>query len=150
MKMTSKLLTICVVTNCLLAVLPLQAASVAFGQTIVGRVSGTVTDTSGGAIQGATIKITNDATGVSRTANTDDSGFYLVTNLPPGNYTVSAEQAGFKKALETGYVLVADGRLTVDVSLEPGAVSDSVTVTAPNTETINRTSEEVAPSAHAP
>src|SRR5262249_15614552 len=56
----------------------------------------------------------------------------------------SAEQTGFKKALQTGYVLVADGRLTVDISLEPGAVSDSVTVTAAHTETINRTSGEVA------
>ena len=72
------------------------------------------------------------------------TGGGLVTNLPPGNYTVSVEHQGFKKLLKVGYVLTADGRLTVDLALEPGAVSESVTVTAANTETINKTSGEVA------
>src|SRR5918912_732041 len=121
-----------------------MAIPAVLAQTIVGRISGTVADTTGATIPGATIKVTNDATGLSRAARTDDSGFYVVTNLPPGNYTVTAEQAGFKRAVLTGYVLVADGRLTVDVSLEAGAVSESVTVTAANTEAINTTSGEVA------
>src|SRR5918911_2659274 len=99
--------------------LPLRtSASAVMAQTIVGRVSGTVTDTAGGVIPSATIKVTNDATGLARAVKTDDSGYYVVTNLPPGNYTVTAEQPGFKKAVLTGYVLVADGRLTVDVTLE--------------------------------
>jgi Cna protein B-type domain. len=145
MKTTSRLLTVCIIANCLFALLPLHTAtSAVLAQTNVGRISGTVTDTSGGTIQGATIKVTNEATGVSRMVTTDDSGFYVVTNLLPGDYTVTTEQQGFKKAVQTGYVLVADGRLTVNVSLEPGTVSDSVTVTAANTETINTTSGEVA------
>src|SRR5581483_8176628 len=144
-KKRSKLLTLCLILNCCFAMLPLRtAASAVMAQSITGRVSGTVTDTAGGVIPGATIKVTNDATGFARQAKTDDSGYYVVTNLPPGNYTVTTEQAGFKKAVLTGYVLVADGRLTVDVSLEAGTVADSVTVTAANTEAINTTSGEVA------
>ncbi len=145
MKRTSKLLTLCMILNCCFAMLPLRTAtSIVMAQTIVGRVSGTVTDTAGGLIPGVTLKVTNDATGLERVVKTDDSGFYVVTNLPPGNYTVTAEQPGFKKAVLTGYVLVADGRLTVDVSLEAGTISDSVTVMAAGTEALNTTSGEVA------
>src|SRR5262249_47045673 len=95
-------------------------------------------------IQGATIKVTNDATGILRMTTTDDRGFYIVTNLMPGNYTITAEQQGFKKFVNTGNVLVADGRLTVNFSLETCAVSEIVMVNAVNTETINTTSGEVA------
>jgi hypothetical protein len=120
------------------------ASSTVLAQTNVGRISGTVTDLAGALIQGAVINVINDATGLTRATATDDNGFYIVTNLPPSNYTVSAEREGFKKAIKTGHTLVADGRLTVDISMEPGAVSESVTVTAANTETINTTSGEVA------
>ena len=145
MKIRFKLLTHFVMVACMLSALPLRTpASTIYGQTNVGRISGAVTDSSGGAIQGVMVKVTNDATGVSRTITTDDNGFYVVTNLLPGTYTVTAEHQGFKRALQTGFTLVADGRLTVDIALEPGAVSESVTVTAANAETINRTSGEVA------
>jgi carboxypeptidase family protein len=143
MKTTLRPLTIFMIVACLFTCLPLRSSQ-AFAQSIVGRISGTITDTSGGAIQKATITVTNDATGLPRTTTTDDSGFYVVTNLQPGNYTVSAEQQGFKKSVKTGYTLVADGRLTIDITLEPGAVSESVTVTAASSETINKTSGEVA------
>jgi len=54
------------------------------GQTISGRINGTVTDSSGAVIPGATVTITNTATNAPRTAVTDDSGFYTVTSLPVG------------------------------------------------------------------
>jgi len=73
----------------------------------------------------------------------DDSGFYVATNLPIGNYTVTAEHAGFKMGQKTGNALIADGRLSVDFELEPGAVSERVTVTAA-AETINKTSGELS------
>src|SRR5262245_61753134 len=78
-------LTLTLVSLCILTIQPLHAV---LGQTNVGRISGTVTDTSGAAIVDATIRITNDATGVSRTASTDDKGFYVITNLAPGDYTL--------------------------------------------------------------
>src|SRR5262249_48689747 len=115
-----------------------------FAQSIVGRISGTITDTTGGVLRGATVKVTNEATASTRSVTADDNGFYIVKNLPPGNYTITVEQNAFKKAVENGYTLGADGRLTADVSLEAGAISESVSVTAVNAETVNTTSGEVA------
>ncbi|NOT60142.1 MAG: carboxypeptidase regulatory-like domain-containing protein, partial [Acidobacteria bacterium] len=113
-------------------------------QTIVGRIAGTVTDSSGAAIPGVSVKITNEATGQPRTAMTDTNGFYVATNLPVGNYSVVIEHQGFKKTTKTGYNLGADGRLTVDFALEPGAVTESVEVVASAGEAVNSTSGEVA------
>ena len=145
MKMKFKPFRFFLILGCILNTLPANSAySTVYAQTNVGRISGTVADASGGVIHGATIKVTNDATGLSRTATTDDSGFYLVTNLVPGEYSVSAEQQGFKRVLTSGNRLVTDGRLTVDISMEAGAVSESVSVTADSSEAINTTSGEVA------
>src|SRR5215813_6739811 len=116
----------------------------AFAQTITGRISGTVTDASGAAVPGATIKVTNVGTDISRTAMTDPNGFYVVTNLPVGDYAVLVEKQGFKKSNKTGYTLVADGRLTVDFELETGAVSETIEVTASVGETVNSVSGEVS------
>src|SRR6266508_5636713 len=88
--------------------------------------------------------ITNEATQIARAATTDDEGFYVVTNLPPGNYAVAVERAGFKKVLTSGNVLVADGRLTVALTLDAGAVNETVNVTAEAGETVNTTSGEIA------
>ena len=145
MKRTLKPLTLWIAFACTLSMLPQSTnSSTAVAQSIVGRISGTVTDTSGGVLRGAAIKVINEATDASRSAVADDNGFYIVTNLPPGNYTVSVEHPGFKKSVQNGYTLVADGRLTADISLEAGAISESVSVTAVNTETVNTTSGEVA------
>ena len=111
----------------------------ALAQTITGRISGTVTDSNGAAVPGVSVKIINAATHQVRNATADPNGFYVATNLPVGDYSVTVEHQGFKKATKTGYNLVADGRLSVDFTLETGAVSDTVTITsdAPimNTET---------------
>jgi hypothetical protein len=145
MKRTLNPLALFVAFACALNLVPLRTdSSTALAQSIVGRISGTVSDTAGGALRGAAVKVINDATASSRSAVADDNGFYIVTNLPPGNYTISVEQQGFKKSVQTGYTLVADGRLTADISLEAGAISESVSVTAGNTETVNTTSGEVA------
>src|SRR6266481_5515791 len=59
---------------------------------------GTVTDKSGAVVGGATVTITNQATGVSRNSVTGDSGFYRITGLPPGKYTVDVDAPSFKKS----------------------------------------------------
>jgi len=128
----------------LLAIIYGAFNSGALAQTITGRISGTVTDASGGAVPGATVKVTNVGTDISRTAMTDPNGFYVVTNLPVGDYAVLVEKQGFKKSNKTGYTLVADGRLTVDFELETGAVSETIEVTASVGETVNSVSGEVA------
>ena len=120
------------------------AAASASGQTNFGRISGTVTDSSGAVLPNANVTVRNSATNQERTAVTDSEGFYTVTNLPVGSYTVSVEQTGFKKAVLTGNVLAADTRLTVNVSLDPGSVSETVEVSTAAGETVNTTSGEVA------
>ncbi len=92
-------------------------------QTVVGRISGTITDAAGAVVPSATVTATNTATNSARTVTADDRGFYTVTNLPAGIYTVSAEQANFKRAVQQGISVTADARLTVDVTLEAGQVS---------------------------
>ena len=113
-------------------------------QSVTGRISGTVRDSSNAVVPGANVTATNQATQIARTARTDDEGFYVVTNLPPGDYLVAVELSGFKTFATSGNVLAADGRLTVDPMLEAGQVSETVTVTAHAGETVNTTSGEIA------
>lgn len=114
------------------------------GQTIVGRISGTVKDESGAVIPNASITATNKATGLARTATTDGSGFYTITNLPVGTYGLAVEQTGFKRAVQPDNPLTADARLTIDFTLEAGEVAETVQVTTTAGETVNVTSGEVA------
>ncbi len=71
--------------------------SIANAQTAtVGNISGTIRDPSGAAVPKAEVVIADENTGASRTAVADDNGFYVVTSLPAGKYTVSTSPAGFK------------------------------------------------------
>ena len=114
------------------------------GQTVFGRISGTVSDSSGAVVPSATVTVTNSATNAARTAVTDEGGFYTVTNLPVGTYSVTVERSGFKKANQTGNTIAADTRLTVNIALEAGAVTETVEVSTAAGETVNTTSGEVA------
>src|SRR5437870_6764240 len=68
----------------------------ALGQaSYTAQVRGSVTDQTGAVVQNAKVTITNDGTGVSTSANTDDHGFYLLTGLRPNTYTIRAEASGF-------------------------------------------------------
>ena len=118
--------------------------NVAQAQTVFGRISGTVSDSAGAVLPGVTVTVTNESSKLSRSVVTDEKGDYLITNLPVGNYTMTAERQGFKKALRTGFSLVADGRLTSDFTLETGDVTETVNVTSTVGETVNITSGEVA------
>jgi hypothetical protein len=118
-------------------------ASSAFAQTNFGRISGTVTDSTGAVVAGATVVVSDPATNFSRTVTTDESGFYTATNLPVATYTVSVEAPNFKKGVQTGNVLNADARLTVDFALEAGQVTEVVQVVQESGETVNTTSGEV-------
>ena len=93
-------------------------------------VQGTVTDTSGALVQGATVTVTNQATGVSQTATTSAEGFYHISALPPGKYTVTASFEGFKEKVVKDVTVSAEVVQGVDLVLEPGEVKETVTVTA--------------------
>ena len=88
--------------------------------------------------------ITETDTKQTRTVATDNSGFYVATNLPIGPYSVSVEQQGFKRQEKSGFSLVADGRITADFHLELGNVTQNVDVVTANAETLNTVSGELA------
>jgi hypothetical protein len=120
------------------------AGSALYAQTSFGRISGSVTDPSGAAIPGVTIKIIDTETQIARTVESDGSGFYTVTNLPVGPYTLEASQKGFQTKQLTGINVVADGRLTADFKLTVGDISQTVEVTAQAGEALNTTSGELS------
>ena len=126
------------------ALLLISACLPASGQTVLGRISGTIQDPNGAAIPNATITVTNTANNLVRTGTADQNGFYTITNLPVGTYTVEAEQKGFKKGVIAGQNVTADARLTVDLTLEAGEVSETVQIVASGGETVNTTSGEVS------
>ena len=100
-------------------------------QVNTGSISGTVTDPSGGAVPKAQVTLRHTATGVTATTTTGAAGNYLFTPLQPGGpYRVTVEASGFKKIERSGIALQIAERLSLDVQMEVGAVSDTVTVSA--------------------
>ena len=97
-------------------------------QTETARVQGTVTDTSGAAVAGATIKATSIGTGRSIMVQTNDEGAYSILSLQPGRYQVEVTQTNFKTTKQEATFEVAQNA-TLDFALEPGAVSETVTIT---------------------
>ncbi len=96
-----------------------------------GSISGTITDSSGAAIKGATVKLINTDRGTTiRTLTTNGAGFYTGTALPLGTYTVQIVDQGFKTESVTGIVLHVSDALTVNRLLSAGGASETVTVTA--------------------
>jgi len=129
---------------CSVLLLTIVAFQITFAQTVVGRISGTVQDSNGASIPNASVKVTNNANNSERTVTTDEDGFYTVTNLAVGTYTIEAERKGYKKALVSGQSVTADARLTVDLKLEVGEVSETVEIVGAAGETVNTTSGEVS------
>ncbi|MGH9851108.1 MAG: carboxypeptidase-like regulatory domain-containing protein, partial [Blastocatellia bacterium] len=105
-------------------------AAPASGQAVYGSVFGTVTDAPGAAVAGATVTITNVGTNVSETTKTNSTGNYNQTRLIPGTYRVKVEATGFKAAVIETVVVNVDTASTVNVALQPGQVSEEITITA--------------------
>jgi hypothetical protein len=112
-----------------------------FSQGNLGRLTGTITDQSGGVIAGATVTVKDVERGVSRTLTTGDSGEYNAPNLLPGTYAVRAEAKGFKAVERQNILLEVGKEIRVDLPLQPGEVSQTITITeaAPMVETTNAT-----------
>ena len=105
-------------------------AGLAFSQAINATLLGTVTDASGAVVVNAKVTITETNTGVSRTANSNESGNYSFPNLPPGTYSVTVELQGFKKVTRNAVDVLVDTSVRVDVSLQPGQITETIDVTA--------------------
>src|SRR5437588_3712732 len=104
-------------------------SATAFSQTGTSNITGIVRDVNGAVVPGASVTAKNEATGVSSTQTTTDSGLFAFSSLPVGKYTISVEKQGFKTLQKTGNVLEVGTPLAVDLALEIGQVSETVTVT---------------------
>ena len=91
---------------------------------------GTVKDPQGAIIRGATVTITNDRTRDERQTTSSEDGTYTFTALTPGNYTVKTEAQGFKTKTQTGFAIETSDTKGLDISMEVGQPTETVTVTA--------------------
>ncbi len=110
-----------------------------FAQGSAGRILGSVTDQTGGAVVGAAVTIVDTQRNLTRTVTTDSAGEYNVPNLLPSMYTVRAAFQGFKTAERSGVTLEVNQDLRVDLTLQPGEQTEKVIVTGelPLVETTN-------------
>ena len=102
-------------------------------QTSNAQLSGSVTDTSGAVVAGAEIKAVNTATNVAYAAVSNGSGIYILQELLPGPYVVSAAAQGFGSEKHSGLILSTGEHISQNFALKPGAVEESVTVTSAQT-----------------
>ncbi|HKY43500.1 MAG TPA: carboxypeptidase-like regulatory domain-containing protein, partial [Pyrinomonadaceae bacterium] len=113
----------------LLLVIGLFAVS-APAQTGTSSITGRVVDAKEALVAGATVTLTNEATRVTQTLTTSDSGLYAFNSLPPGSYTITVEAPGFKTFSSTGNVLTVGSPIVVNVSMEIGQQTERVEVTS--------------------
>jgi outer membrane receptor protein involved in Fe transport len=97
-------------------------------QTFRGTILGAVTDSSGGAVPGATVTVKNNDTGLTRTVTTTDDGSYAAPELPIGNYTVTVEKSGFKLAVVNDIRVEVSSERRADFTLQPGQLAQKVEV----------------------
>ena len=108
----------------------LMAAICASGQaSYTAQIRGVVKDASGALVPQATITITNNGTGISTTAHTDNNGLYILTGLRPAVYTIRAEGPGFRASEQNNVVLQVDQQTSIDFTLHPLGVITTVEVT---------------------
>ena len=118
----------CILSGLLLGFL-LLSAPLLNAQSTGGRVRGTVTDSSGGAVPGATVILINTATNVRREVATNATGEYLFLEVPVGNYEIDVTQQGFKKFVRKDIVVDLNAVIAVDIPLQLGGATEVVEVT---------------------
>ena len=117
-------------------------SSLVLGQGVSARLEGIVKDPTGGVIPGVTVVATNEGTNLPYEAISNDTGLYVFPNLQAGSYEITAELEGFKKVSQPGVVLQVGDSRTLDVTLAPGDISETVTVTG-QASLINTTDTKV-------
>src|SRR4029077_15882993 len=115
-------------------------ATSASAQTFRGSVLGTVTDTSGATVSGATVTGHNVDTGIDRSTETTTDGGYLVPELPIGMYDVTVEKSGFQKTVTTGVRVDVSVDRRVDAVLKAGAVTQQIVVKGETLSQVETTS----------
>src|SRR5579883_3079709 len=102
----------------------------AFAQSDRGTITGTVSDPAGAVVANAPIEAKNQATGLTYPSATSGTGNYTLSELPVGSYEITVSAPGFKKAVRTGVEVVSQTTFRVDFTLQVGAPTESVTITA--------------------
>ena len=110
-------------------VLSLSLASAVFAQQPTADVTGLISDSSGAAVQGAGMEISNIDTGLRWETTSNETGNYVFTSLPPGNYRINIKKPGFEAAARSAFELTVGQRARLDFQLKVGNVSDTVEVT---------------------
>lgn len=105
-------------------------ASVHAQSSTSGNITGTVRDPQGAAVPKAEIAITDEKTGFTRTVTANDDGFYNAPTIPAGTYTITTSPSGFKKTIVTGVELHVSENKTVNIDVQVGQVTETVTVTS--------------------
>ena len=95
-----------------------------------GTITGTVTDQAGAMVPDATVVVTNADTGIATRVATSDTGNYTVPSLPAGPYQVAVTKDGFKRFTQSGITVAVAATARVDVSLQVGAATESITITS--------------------
>ena len=108
-----------------------------------GIITGIVTDSTGGAVAGATVKIKNEGTGVETTLTTNSAGAYTTPPLVLGTYSITVDHTGFKTSVNSGIQLLGAETIRRDLSLTVGAVTETVEVKG-DVETIDTTTADVS------
>jgi Carboxypeptidase regulatory-like domain len=109
-------------------IVTLMGTASAKGQVLYGTLTGTVTDKTGAVMPNVAVTLTDQSTGQVRTATTNAQGDYLVNNALPGTYTVSVQQQGFAGFTQKNVTIEINREVRVDVALQPGTVTQEVTV----------------------
>ncbi len=117
---------------CVSMALCLLLAVTAFGQIKSGSITGVVTDSTGAVVPGASVSVVSQETNIALNALSDEAGRFTVPYLAPGTYSVKVEKAssGFSKYTQTGIVVSTAQSVQIEIKLQAGGASDTVTVTA--------------------
>ncbi|MEK7723717.1 MAG: carboxypeptidase-like regulatory domain-containing protein, partial [Acidobacteriota bacterium] len=125
----------------LVMILAVSALNI-FGQTTNATLVGRVTDTNGANVAGAEVTATQKGTNRNQTTTTNSDGEYVLPQLAPGEYSLKASLTGFKIAFNESLILETNTTLRLNLSLEPGNISETVTITSEpsvvNTETSDK------------
>src|SRR5436190_1234059 len=113
-------------------------------QATTGTIRGTIADANGAVVAGASVKIKNEGTGSEITTTTNSQGIFSSGSLIPGSYTVTVEQAGFKRFVQTGIAVKIGLVSGVDVAIEPGALDATVTVTSNQEEVLQTEQSQIS------
>src|SRR5215831_7515869 len=126
---------------CAVCMSGMVSAALAQSQLGTGSISGTVSDSNGAVIPGATVRITNVGTGLVRTLTTSDSGQFSAPALPVGEYAARVEKTGFATLEQKGLIVNVGGTATLRLELKPGEANEVVNVAAEQTLDASRTEE---------